>query len=168
MKLQDIDKARYDKHFKIVFAAIAVFLMGGAVGSTIILIDLFGEPGGSNLVWNMLGVAIAVAAMVFILVKLRPHPFMTEVVYVWDLKQVLNRIYRKEKKIKAASDDNDPDAMVILNFFYKGSKQLYELDNNLITLEELVDKIRAHDKHMEAAGLSTSTGNFDPSILERY
>jgi 4-amino-4-deoxy-L-arabinose transferase-like glycosyltransferase len=169
MKLHEIDKSRYSKHYKIVFSGIVVVLLGVAVGSSAILIQLFGEPGGSNFWLNLIGVVIAAAVVVTILLKIRSHPFMTEVVYVWDLKQVLNRIYRKERKLNSAmQEDNDPDAMVIMNYFYKGSKQLYELDDNRITHDELTDKIRVHDKHLEAAGLSTSTDNFEPSMLEWF
>ena len=168
MKLQEIDKSRYSKHFKLVFAGIVLLLLVGAIGSSTILIHLFGEPSGSNFWYNLVGVVIAAVVTVIILVKLRPHPFMTEVVYVWDLKQTLNRIYRKERKIQPAAEENDHDAMVILNFFYKGSKQLYELDNNLVVQDELLDKIRVHDRRLKDAGLSTSPDNFEASMLERF
>ena len=168
MKLQSIDKDRYSKHFKIVFGAIAVVLLGGSVGCSTLLIQLLGEPGGSNFWLNMAGVAIVAVLIVTILNKLRPHPYMTELVYVWDLKQMLNRIYRKERKIQEAAEQNDPDALVILNYFYKGSKQLYELDDNLITQDELIDKIRENDRRMQAANLELSTDSFRPEMLERY
>jgi len=168
MKLRDIDKARYGKHFKLVFAAIAAALMVIAVGSSAVMIELVGNPGGSNFWLNLAGVILAAAVVIMVLQRLRSHPFMQEVVYVWDLKQLLNRIYRKESKLLAAVEKHDPDAMVIMNFFYRGSKQLYELDDNLITQEELIDKIRQHDKLMQSAGLSTSTDTFDPAMLARF
>jgi hypothetical protein len=93
---------------------------------------------------------------------------MTEVVYVWDLKQQLNRIYRKQRKIEAAVENDDQDAMIILNFQYRGSKQLYELDDNTITMQGLVSKIKVLDKRMKAAGLSTSTDEYEPGMLDRF
>jgi len=168
MKLVEIDKDRYSRHFKLVFAAIVVVLSVVALATSTILIALFGAPGESNFWLNLTGVACGAVVVFLVLKQLRSHPFMTEVVYVWDLKQLLNRIYRKERKLQAAVEENDPDAMVIMNFFYRGSKQLYELDNNLVTHDELLDKIRQHDKRLEAAGLSTATDVFDASMLERF
>lgn len=168
MKLMDIDKRRYRKRLNLVFGGIVVVLLILSLGASALLIQLFGRQDGSNFWLNLGGVVIGAAVVVIGLRKLRSHPFLYEVAYVWDLKQQLNRIYRKERKLQAAVEENDPDAMVILNFFYRGSKQLYELDDNLVTHDELVDKIRYHDKLLEAAGLSTSTDAFEPSMLERY
>jgi 4-amino-4-deoxy-L-arabinose transferase-like glycosyltransferase len=165
MKLMDIDKKRYRKHLNWVFAGIAVALTAIAIGTSTILIGLFSTPEKSNFWLNLAGVVIALALVVALLQKLRPHPFMREVVYVWELKQVLNRIYRREHKLEAAVEAGDLDALIIMNFFYRGSKQLYELDNNLVTIDELVDKIRYHDKRLAEAGLTTDTDTFDPAML---
>lgn len=168
MKLIDIDKQRYRSHFNWVFAGIVVALAGISIGSSAILIRFFSTPGQSNFWLNVAGVAIAAAVVVVVLTRLRSHPFMTEVVYIWDLKQLLNRIYRKQAKIEAAVEAGDPAALIVMNFFYRGSKQLYEMDDNLITMESLIDKIRHHDKRLEAAGLSTGTADFDPALLDRF
>ena len=74
---------------------------------------------------------------------------MVEVVYVWDLKQQLNKIRRKQRKIEAAIENNDKDAMIIMNFMLHGSKQLYELDDNTITMDDLLIKIQVHNERME-------------------
>jgi hypothetical protein len=166
MKLMDIDRKRYRKHLNWVFVGIAAALTAIAIGSSTLLIGLFSSPEESHFWLNVAGVVIAVAVVVGLLQKLRPHPFMKEVVYVWELKQMLNRIYRRERKLEAAAEAGDPEALVIMNFFYRGSKQLYELDDNLVTIDELVDKIRFHDKRLAEAGLSTDTDTFDPAMLE--
>ena len=62
---------------------------------------------------------------------------MYEVAYVWDLKQALNRITRKMMAIKKASKEGDIDAMLAMQFSYSGSKQLWTLDDNTITMEDL-------------------------------
>jgi len=149
-----------------VFGGIAVALTAIAIGASTILIGLLSTPDESHFWLNVAGVIIAVAVVVASLQKLRSHPFMHEVVYVWDLKQVLNRIYRRERKLKTAVEAGDPKALIIMNFFYRGSKQLYELDDNLVTIDELADKIRYHDKRLAEAGLTTDTDTFDPAMLD--
>jgi hypothetical protein len=166
MKLTDIDKARYRKHLRWVFAGIAMALTAIAIGASAILIRLLSTPEESHFWLNVAGVVIAVALVVTLLQRLRPHPLMKEVVYVWELKQMLNRIHRREPELEPAAEAGDPQALVIMNFFYRGSKQLYELDDNLVTIEELIDKIRYHDKRLAEAGLTTDTDTFDPAMLD--
>lgn len=168
MKLMDVDRKRYRKHLNWVFAGIAVALTAIAIGSSSILIRLFSTPEESHFWLNVAGVVIAAAVVVTMLQKLRPQSFMKEVVYVWELKQVLNRIYRRERKLEAAAEAGDSKALIILNFFYRGSKQLYELDDNLVTIDELIDKIRYHDKRLADAGLTTETDSFDPAMLDGF
>ena len=168
MQLRKIDKTRYRKHLKVVFAGIAVALMIIAVGASTLFIYLFSSPDVSHFSHNLAGVAAAAVIVFIVLNKFRHHPYMFEVVYVWDLKQQLNRIHRKQRKIEAAVENNDDDAMIIMNFMYRGSKQLYELDDNTITMEGLVRKIRVLDQRMEDAVLSLSTDSYDPAMLDRF
>ena len=168
MQLREIDKTRYRKHLKVVFAGIVAVLIIIALSTSALLIYLFSNPESSHFMHNLAGVVIAAAFVGFLLTKLRQHPFMFEVVYVWDLKQQLNRIHRKQRKIEATVEDGDHDAMIIMNYLYRGSKQLYLLDDNTITMEDLAIKIQALDSRMEAAGLSLSTDSYDPSMLDRF
>jgi len=168
MRLIEIDKTRYRKHLNIVFAGIAVTLVTITLLTSTLYIRLLSTPEESHFLHNLAGVVTAAGIVIFILYKLRQHPFMTEVVYVWDLKQQLNRIYRKQRKIEAAVENHDQDAMIILNFQYRGSKQLYELDDNTITMQGLVSKIKVLDKRMEDVGLSTSTDEYEPGMLDRF
>lgn len=168
MKLKEIDKTRYQKNLKIVFAAIVVALIGLTLAASTLMIKFFSTPDSSNFWFNLGGVVFAAVVVVIILNKLRGHPFMLEVVYVWDLKQMLNRIYRKQRKIEAMLEENDLDAMKIMNFQYKGSKQLYTLDDNTITIDGLQVKILHLDERMQAAGLDLSTDSFDPDMLSRF
>jgi hypothetical protein len=172
MQLTEIDKTRYRKHLRIVFAGIAVALIIISIGTSTLFITFFSSPEVSHFWHNLTGVATAAAIVVFILNKLRQHPFLFEVVYVWDLKQQLNRIHRKQRKIEMAiennSENNDANAMIIMNFMYRGSRQLYELDDNTITMEELLNKTLTHEKRMQAAGLSLSTDAYNPAMLDQF
>ena len=146
----------------------AMALMIITVGASTMFISLFSRPEVSHFLHNLAGVATAAAIIIFVLNKYRQHPYMVEVVYVWDLKQQLNRIHRKLRKIEAAVENNENDAMIIMNFMYRGSKQLYELDDNTITMGALISKIRALDQRMQAAGLSLSTDSYNPVMLDRF
>ena len=55
-----------------------------------------------------------------------------------------------------------------MNFMLHGSKQLYQLDDNIITMEDVLRKIQIHDERMQAAGLSSSTDSYKPALLERF
>lgn len=168
MQLREINKNRYRKHYRIVFAGIAFVLLIIAPATSALFISLFSNPEGSYFFHNLAGVIVGVAIITFALNKFRHHPFMVEVVYVWDLKQQLNKIHRKQRKIEAAIENNDKDAMIIMNFMLHGSKQLYELDDNTITMEDLLRKIQVHDERMQAAGLSSSTDAYNPAMLKRF
>ena len=168
MQLKEIDKTRYRKHLNVVFAGIVIALIIIALGSSTLYIHFLSTPEQPHFFHNLAGVITAAGIVIYVLNKLRSHPFMLEVVYVWDLKQQLNRIHRKQRKIEAAVENNDHDAMIILNFQYRGSRQLYELDDNTITMDSLLSKIRVLEKRMQTAGLSLSTDAYDPAILEKF
>jgi len=168
MRLRKIDKTRYRKHLKVVFAGMIAALVVLSLSLSTLFIYLFSTPEEQHFWFNLEGVVAAAFIIVIVLIKLRSHPFMTEAVYVWDLKQQLNRIYRKQHKVEAAVENNDHDAMIIMNFMYRGSKQLYELDDNTITMTALNSRISVLDKRMQAAGLSLSTDSYEPAMLDRF
>ncbi|BBN80738.1 DUF3087 domain-containing protein [Pseudoalteromonas sp. A25] len=137
MQLQKIDKARYRNHLNKVIVACVASLTMGSLGISQTLIALFPDPDGSHFHWNLLGVIVSVVVIGFVLKKYRTHPFMYEVNYVWELKQALNKVTRKMPKLKKAAQQGDVEAMLAMQFSYSGSKQLWELDDNTITLDDL-------------------------------
>jgi uncharacterized membrane protein YcjF (UPF0283 family) len=168
MRLREIDKSRYRKHLKIVIAGIIAALIVFSLSTSTLFIYLLSTPEAQHFWYNLAGVVAAALIIVFALQKLRRQPFMVEVVYVWDLKQQLNKIYRKQRKVEAAVANNDHDAMIIMNYLYRGSKQLYELDDNTITMEGLNSRISILDKQMQAANLSLSTDSYEAAMLDRF
>lgn len=168
MTLKEIDKRLYRSHLRVAFASMALALMGISVAISTLFIYLFSSSEDSNFIYNLAGVAVAAIIIFVVLNKVRHKPYMFEVVYVWDLKQQLNRINRKLRKIEAAVESNNHDAMVIMNFMYRGSKQLFELDDNTITMGSLIRKINVLEERMQDSGLSLSTSAFDPSMLDRF
>ncbi|SFF80782.1 DUF3087 family protein [Neptunomonas qingdaonensis] len=137
MQLQDINKTRYNKHIKITFIAICIFMLAVSLTVSTLLIHFWGGPEGENLLWNITGVVVAAVLLARILITYKHHPFLYEVVYMRQVKAELNRIYRKQRKIKAAAAEGDPRAMAILDFSYRASRHIFELDNNTITLDDL-------------------------------
>ncbi len=168
MRLREINKTRYRKHLKVVFAGMTATLLILSLSTSTLFIYLFSTPEVQHFWFNLAGVVAAALIIILALQKLRTHPFMVEVVYVWDLKQQLNRIYRKQHKIEAAVENDDQNAMIIMNFMYRGSKQLYELDDNTITIGGLKTKINLLEKRMLAAGLSLSTDLYEPTMLDHF
>lgn len=142
MLLIEIDKARYRRHFNIVMLICITFLALGSLGIAQLLIVLFPAPEGTHFHWNLLGVVITVVIEAAVFKVNKQHPFLTELVYVWQLKQALNLIARKMAKLQTAAKMGDKNALLALQFSYSGSRQLWLLDDNTITLSNL-DKAQA-------------------------
>ncbi|SFB81241.1 DUF3087 domain-containing protein [Pseudoalteromonas denitrificans] len=137
MKLIEINKKRYRAHLNRIITACILSLAIGSLGIAQTLIALFPSSSGSHFHWNLIGVIITSLCLGFILIKYKNHSFMAEVAYVWDLKQALNKITRKMRKVRQGVERGDIPAMQALNFYYAGSRQLWHLDDNNITLDEL-------------------------------
>ena len=168
MTLKEIDKKRYHRHLRAVFAGIVLALVIISITTSTVAIYLFSSPDVSHFLYNLAGVIFAAIVVFIILNKLRQHPYMYEVVYVWDLKQQLNRINRKVRKIEAAVKNNDKNALIIMNFMYQGSKQLYELDDNTITMDSLINKIIFLEQRIENSGLDLSERVYDQAMLDQF
>ncbi|PAJ73078.1 hypothetical protein CJF42_17710 [Pseudoalteromonas sp. NBT06-2] len=137
MTLIEVDKLRYRAHLNRVIIVCIVGLTIGSLGIAQGLIALFPSDTGSHFHWNLIGVVITSLLIGTQLIKYKTHEFMHEVAYVWDLKQALNKISRKMRKVRQGVERGDVNAMQALNFFYAGSRQLWQLDDNNITQDEL-------------------------------
>ncbi len=168
MKLRDIDKKRYSKHYKILFAVIVTELLIVSIVCSSLLINWFSTPEESHFLLNIAGVVIAALIVTYALYHFKDHPFMNEVAYVWNLKKQLNQIVRKQHKIEPLMENNNVDAMIIMNYMYKGSKQLYELDDNTITLDSLASRSRLLDIRLAEQNLTVSTDDYHPDLLGQF
>ena len=168
MKLRPVDKSRYHKHYKIVFAAIVIALIAISLGCSQLLISWLGSPDETHFTLNLAGVVVALLSVAYTLYRFRNHPFMDEVVYVWNLKQQLNLIYRKQHKIEPLIEDNNVDAMVVMNYMYQGSKQLYELDDNTITMDDLAIKAKHLGTRLEEKQLKLTTDDYNSGLLGQF
>jgi len=168
MQLKEINHTRYRKRLKIVFGSIAIILIIFSLSLSTLFIFMFSTPELDHFYHNLAGLIAAVIVVILILNKIRHHPYLIEVVYVWNLKQQLNKIYRRQRKIKPASENNDVTAMTIMLFFYRGSKQLYELDENTITLDSVIVELRAMEKRMQEANVSLSDNAYHQAMLDQF
>ncbi|MDU0112781.1 DUF3087 domain-containing protein [Psychrosphaera aquimarina] len=168
MKLENIDKTRYRKHLNKVILACIVGLIVLSLSISTLVIYLVNDGESSHFWINFAGVVIASIIIGSILAKYKQHPFMYEIAYVWDLKQVLNQIHRKSKKINLAVNENDVTAIEIMYFYYKACIQLYTLDDNTITLSSLNIKAAELDRQIASLNLTISTDNFERKSLSAY
>lgn len=168
MQLIDINKARYRKHLNIVIAACIICLATGSLAISQSLIALFPDDSGTHFHWNILGVIISCVLIAWTLNKYRKHDFMTEVVYVWELKQVLNKINRKMRKLKMAGSEGNSDALLAMQYCYAGSRLLWQLDDNTIIMEELAIAQAELDSLVAQYKLTININDYQESILAKF
>lgn len=168
MQLQMIDKALYRKRLNILIAMNILVLLVTSLSVSNILIAFFGsEVDGDNFWWNLVGVLTGLAVMSGVFSRLVKKPFMAEINYVRNLKQEMNRIYRNSKKLQEAVAKNNEKALIISYFNLQASKQVYELDNNTLTMDELNEKIRLLDAKLSELGLDVDVSDYTPELLTR-
>jgi hypothetical protein len=168
MQLIKINKVRYRRHLNIVIAGCIVGLAMGSLLISQLLIALFPDESGSHFNWNLLGVVITSATIAYVLNKYRTHDFMTEVVYVWELKQALNKINRKMLKLKAAGREGNANALLAIQYSYAGSRLLWQLDDNTIIMDDLANDQAALDRLATQYGLTLEVENYDAAILKQF
>lgn len=168
MQLIDINKARYRRHLNFVIAGCVVGLAVGSLAISQTLIAWFPDESGSHFHWNLLGVLITSLTIAWLLNKYRTHDFMTEVVYVWDLKQTLNKINRKMLKLKVAGHEGNSNALLAIHYSYAGSRLLWQLDDNTIVMDELAIQQADLDSIAVKYNLNLNTDDFDEQTLKQF
>lgn len=168
MQLENINKQRYRKHLNIVIVAGIIALASLSLGLSQGAIYLFTDREGTHFWLNLAGVAIAVITIGSVLNRYKEHEFMTEVYYVWRLKQQINYIHRKNKKINEAVEQDDVSAILIMAFYYQACRQLYELDDNTITLSSLTKKSNELERKIESLSLTIDINNYQQDLLKPY
>jgi hypothetical protein len=116
----------------------------------------------------LLGVLVTAAIVGFCLNRYKEHEFMTEVYYVWQLKQVLNKIQRKLAKLKDAAESGDVTAMTAIQYSYAGSRLLWELDDNMIIMDQLIIDQAKLDELATKYNVSLDPANFSVESLKSY
>lgn len=168
MQLLDVDKARYRKHLNIIIIGFITTLLVLALAFGQILILSFAEEGVSNFRYNLLGVILALLACAAILHTFKNSEFFKEIYYVWQIKQIQNLIFRKLKKITAAADNDDTNALIILIFYYQSQQQVYQLDDNTLTITQVNKKLGDLKETIANKNLNITAEQFDKKLINSY
>lgn len=165
MQLREVNKAEYKRHLNL--------LQGGTVAALFVLSLGLAEiyravwsGGESSTLLNGAGVVSAALILALVFSQIKDKPWMSDIRYTWRLKQELNRIYRSSRKLEEALNKNDPNALIIQNFHLRGSRHLYQIEDNTLTVPELNEKIAELEARIAALGLQISTDDYYPERLK--
>ncbi|MFQ0978761.1 DUF3087 domain-containing protein [Vibrio campbellii] len=174
MEIKKINKQVYRKKVNLVIGGFVALLAISSLAFSTLLIVLFGntdvvpEQSTGNFHWNLIGVVLALATSLSLLNQFKTRPYMEEVLYVWKLKQLHNKIFRKLKSIKAASAEHDVKALTILKFYYTTQSQVFELDNNTLTMSSVNKELEAIEQIEAAQSLNLDITRFEESWIDTY
>lgn len=168
MLLIEIDKARYRRHLNMLIAICIISLFIGSFGISQTLIYLYPSPEGTHFHWNLLGVVSSVLLISSVFNLFKEHDFLNEVRYVWRLKKQLNLISRKMRKLLQAAKMGDKNAMLALQYSYTGSRQLWLLDDNTITLSRLDKSQQELDELLQKYQVNLDLSHYEASLLTHF
>lgn len=168
MLLTEVDKKRYRRHLNIVIGACIAFLVVGSLSLSQLLIAFIPSDTGAHFHWNLLGVVLSALIVAAVLRVYKDHDFLIEVLYVWKLKQALNLITRKMRKLQAAAKMGDLNAMLAIQFSYTGSRQLWTLDDNTITLDELDKSQSELDALLVKYDVTLNINQYQSKLLKAF
>lgn len=174
MKLVKIDKSQYRSVNNQVQIGLVVILAILSLVFGQLMIYFFGVkplPGAEstgNFHLNFTGVILALMVCSLLVRNLREKPKFYEVYYVWQLKQLQNKIFRKLKALQQAAKDNNRDALVILSFYYQSLALVYELDNNTLTMSNVNNELDKLQQAIDAAGFTINTDELTPEMLQAF
>ncbi|MBY6186149.1 DUF3087 domain-containing protein [Marinobacter hydrocarbonoclasticus] len=172
MELRNIDPKAYRRRVNQVSIGFVGALAVLSVSLGALSIALFGQPAPvagestGNFHLNVMGVLLALALCSAVFAGMKDKPFMADVMYVWQLKQLHNRIYRKQKAIETAAEAGDAAALSIMEFYHRSRALVYRLDNNTLTLSEV-----AREQNRIAALVEqhqVALPPFEVSLLDRF
>ncbi|MGO2162215.1 MAG: DUF3087 family protein [Vibrio toranzoniae] len=174
MKLQNINKEEYRKKMNLLLVSLVGSLAVFAIVFGTILIDVFGSgqsiagESTGNFHLNVLGVILSVALNAFIASRVKGHDYFKEALYVWNLKQIHNQIYRKLKRIQPKAEQGDRDALTILYFYYTTQKQVYDLDNNTLTIKTVQQSLDNILELSEKWSIELNIEAFSKDLIENF
>ncbi|MBE0403258.1 DUF3087 family protein [Halomonas citrativorans] len=124
---------------------------------------------GSSLWLYALGIFLGLLATSALFAVLRERPWMTEMRYVWQLKQHLSQIRGYLPTLRRALEDDNQAALNIVTFYHQGITQLAELNGREPSQDPtwLAEKHHLAEKRA-ALGLPSRFDTFDPQDLHAF
>lgn len=168
MQLINIDKARYRKHLNIVIVGFIATLLVLALVFGQLLISSFSEEGVNNFKYNLLGVILSLLACMAAIHSLKSSDFFKEIYYVWQVKQIQNLVYRKLKKIEQAAKNQEIEALIVLTFYYQSQQQVYQLDDNTLTISKVNKKLSDLQELIASNELTVDVEQFDKKLIAAF
>ncbi|QBF82673.1 DUF3087 domain-containing protein [Shewanella maritima] len=173
MKLAVINKKQYRMMNNRVQLGLVAILAILSVVFGQVLIAFWGAeamPDGStgNFNLNLLGVILAVMVCTVLVRVNRNKPLFFEVYYVWQVKQLQNKIFKKLAAIQSAAKDDNQDALIILLFYYQSLAMVYELDDNTLTMSKVNAELEQVQNQIDSLNLGITADDFDESLLGKF
>jgi 6-phosphofructokinase len=168
MQMREIDKQTYRKRLNIVIVACVIGLTTLSLGISQATIYFFTDREGTHFWINVMGVVVSLFALASGLKFYKHHPFLAEVYYVWRLKQQINYIIRKQRKVEKAVANNDVTAIIIMLFYYQACDQLYRLDDNTITMGALTRQSNELNQKITELNLNVSAQDYSEELLKAF
>jgi len=167
MKLEYIDKALFKKRLNRFQGGLVLSLLVLSLLLSQLYTRLWGVPEGANTILNLAAVATAVFLLAGVMNLIKDQSWMYEIRYVRQLKGELNRIYRASRKLEEALREDKPEAVIVKYFQLHGSKHLYQLEDNTLTMEEQEKQIAELDERIATLGMQVSVEDYSPELLQK-
>ena len=71
-------------------------------------------------------------------------------------------------KLKAAGREGNADALLAIHYSYAGSRLLWQLDDNLITMDDLAIKQAELESVAAQHNVTLNVEDYDESILKQF
>lgn len=72
------------------------------------------------------------------------------------------------RALETAASEGNIDALVAMQYSYAGSRLLWQLDDNTLTLDELAIKQAELDRLAEKFNVTLNANDYDESILKLF
>ncbi|UPW20462.1 DUF3087 domain-containing protein [Agarivorans sp. TSD2052] len=167
MQIKTIDKQIYQTRSRKSYLGISAILIISSLLWSTIFIALF-STSDDNFRYNLLGVVTAVICLIPIITYCKSKTWFAEVMYVWHLKQELNKINRKMVKLQKAASKGEVEALTAIKFSYIGSRQIWELDDNTLMLSELSLAEQKLDVLIDKFNVSIEPAQYQSNDLMKY
>ncbi|WP_299568893.1 DUF3087 family protein [uncultured Shewanella sp.] len=172
MQFISIDKPQYRKRLNVLLISLVASLTILSLAFGGLLIEFFGSDtvikgeSTGHFHLNLIGVFLAVVSCSLVMNAIKTKPYMKEIYWVWQVKQLQNRIYRKLNKVIAAASENDVKALTILLYYYHSQKKIYELDNNTLTMGKVDSDISRTETQIARLNLVITLDDFSSSLID--